>query len=87
MYPLRRNRRLRTTAALRELVSESTLSVSDLLAPLFLIEGINIKESVDSMPGVYRYSVDLALKKAKKLYDIGHTRNFIICKNRPKAKR
>ncbi len=71
MYPLKRNRRLRTTAALRELVSESALSVSDLLAPLFLIEGINIKESVDSMPGVYRYSVDLALKKAKKLYDMG----------------
>ena len=71
MYPLKRNRRLRTTAALRELVSESTLSISDLLAPLFLIEGSNIKESVDSMPGVYRYSVDLALEKAKKLYDMG----------------
>ena len=62
MYPLKRNRRLRTTAALRELVSESTLSISDLLAPLFLIDGSNIKESVDSMPGVYRYSVDLALE-------------------------
>ena len=71
MYPLKRNRRLRTTAALRELVSESTLSISDLLAPLFLIDGSNIKESVDSMPGVYRYSVDLALEKAKKLYDMG----------------
>ena len=71
MYPLKRNRRLRATAALRELVSESTLSISDLLAPLFLIEGSNIKESVDSMPGVYRYSVDLALEKAKKLYDMG----------------
>ena len=71
MYPLKRNRRLRTTAALRELVSESTLSISDLLAPLFLIEGSNMKESVDSMPGVYRYSIDLALKNAQKLYDMG----------------
>lgn len=55
---MHRFRRLRQTEQLRDLVAETRLSVKELLYPLFVIEGENIKEPIDSMPGVYRYSLD-----------------------------
>src|SRR5690554_611635 len=54
----KRHRRLRSTAALRSLVSETQLSVDDLVYPLFIIEGENIKNEVTSMPGVFQLSLD-----------------------------
>ena len=60
-YPNVRLRRNRKTDWSRRLVSENNLSTNDLIWPIFLREGKNIKEPVKSMPGVYRYTVDLNL--------------------------
>ena len=57
-YPNVRLRRNRKTEWSRRLVSESNLSTNDLIWPIFIREGKNIKESIKSMPGVYRYSLD-----------------------------
>ena len=57
-YPYLRLRRSRKYAWSRKLVQESSLSYSDLILPIFLIEGKNKKESIKSMPNVFRYSVD-----------------------------
>tara|TARA_Y100000590_G_scaffold445545_1_gene577881 strand:- start:2451 stop:3440 length:990 start_codon:yes stop_codon:yes gene_type:complete len=58
-YPKVRLRRNRKTEWSRRLVSENDLSTNDLIWPIFLREGKNIREPVKSMPGVYRYTVDL----------------------------
>ena len=55
---MNRFRRLRMNDTMRELVAETRLSVKDFIYPLFVIEGDDIKEPVDSMPGIYRYSID-----------------------------
>ena len=57
-YPNVRLRRNRKTEWSRKLVSESNLSTNDLIWPIFIREGKNIKEPVKSMPGVFRYSID-----------------------------
>ena len=57
-YPTLRLRRSRKYAWSRKLVQESSLSYSDLILPIFLIEGKNKKESIKSMPNVFRYSID-----------------------------
>jgi len=61
-FPKSRLRRLRDSNWIRELVSENNLSVSDLVLPIFIREGKNKIEAIKSMPGVYRYSIDRALK-------------------------
>ena len=71
MYPLNRNRRLRSSPALRELVQETRLSASDFLVPLFIVEGTNTASEIPSMPGYFRYSLDLATTEVAKLYDMG----------------
>ena len=70
-FPALRLRRLRQSSALRSLVSESSLQPSDLIWPIFLREGENIRQPIDSMPGVFRYSVDQALEVAKEALDLG----------------
>ena len=57
-YPNVRLRRNRKTEWSRRLVSESNLSTNDLIWPIFIREGKNIKESVKTMPGIYRYTLD-----------------------------
>jgi len=71
MYPLRRNRRLRTTEAIRSLVRETIISPDDFLMPLFVVEGKNIKEEITSMPDCFRFSLDLLEKEVKELWDLG----------------
>ncbi|PQB05537.1 porphobilinogen synthase [Aureitalea marina] len=71
MYPLRRNRRLRSTASIRALVRETTLSPNDFLVPLFVVEGKGVKEEIPSMPGYYRMSLDLLSEEAKELQAMG----------------
>ncbi|MFT5751081.1 MAG: porphobilinogen synthase [Flavobacteriales bacterium] len=71
MYPLRRNRRLRTSEAIRSLVRETIISPSDFLVPLFIVEGKGIKEEIESMPNYYRYSLDLIQKEVKDLWAMG----------------
>lgn len=53
-----RRRRLRVNETIRELVRETSIQVSDLIYPIFVIEGENQKNPVDSMPGIYQYSLD-----------------------------
>ncbi|WP_458408134.1 porphobilinogen synthase [Anaerotignum sp.] len=55
---MRRFRRLRTTESMRKLVRETRISPEEMIYPIFVIEGENIKNPVDSMPGVYQYSID-----------------------------
>ena len=57
-YPNLRLRRNRKSDWCRRLVEENTLSVNDLILPIFITDGKNKKESIKSMPGIYRYSVD-----------------------------
>ena len=71
MYPLRRNRRLRATAAIRDLVRETYITPNDFLVPLFIVEGKNIKEEIPSMPNYYRYSLDLLKNEVKLLLSLG----------------
>ena len=66
-----RPRRNRKSDWSRRLVSETKLSVSDLILPLFLIEGEGRREEISSMPGVSRYSIDLALEVVKEASDLG----------------
>ena len=55
---MKRFRRLRTSPEIRSLVQETHLSVKELIYPIFVKEGDNIKEEVDSMPGIYQWSID-----------------------------
>ncbi len=71
MYPIIRNRRLRTSPALRNLVRETVITPHDFIVPLFAVEGSNIKEEITSMPGYYRYSLDLLAKEAKEIWQMG----------------
>ncbi len=57
-YPSTRMRRIRNSDWIRRLVAENNLSVNDLILPIFLTEGSNKKESIKTMPGFYRYSID-----------------------------
>ena len=66
-----RPRRLRRTAALRNLVRENQLSVNDLIYPMFVIPGENTTESIESMPDVFRYSIDLLVKEVAECLALG----------------
>ena len=71
MYPLRRNRRLRTNDSVRRLVRENIITPDDFLVPLFVVEGIGIKEEISSMPNYFRYSLDLLEDEIKLLWSLG----------------
>ena len=71
MYPNNRNRRLRKSPAIRDLVRENELTTNDLMLPIFIAEGSQIKELIPSMPGCYRLSLDLLLKELKSVSDLG----------------
>jgi porphobilinogen synthase len=70
-FPTSRPRRLRRTATLRRLVSETTLTPSDLVAPLFVKEGIDDAVPVPSIPGVMQHTVDSLLGEVKELHAAG----------------
>ena len=71
MYPLNRNRRLRTSETLRNLIRENTITANDFLVPLFVIEGKNNKREIQSMPNYFKMSIDLILKEIKILHSLG----------------
>ena len=71
MYPLNRNRRLRTSETLRNLIRENTITPNDFLVPLFVIEGKNNKREIQSMPNYFKMSIDLILKEIKILHSLG----------------
>ena len=57
-FPSTRMRRIRQSKWIRNLIEENTISSNDMIWPIFLSEGSNVKEEIDTMPGVFRYSVD-----------------------------
>jgi len=71
MFPLRRNRRLRTNEAIRSLVRETIISPNDFLVPLFVVEGKGVKNEIPSMPNYFRYSLDLLEGEVKELWNLG----------------
>lgn len=71
MILYKRNRRLRSTQAVRDLVRETILTTDDFIMPIFIAEGENIKEEISSMPGIYRQSLDLTIKEVKELWSLG----------------
>jgi len=64
-------RRVRMKGFARELRRETILTASDLILPLFLLEGKNKTEAISSMPGVFRYSLDKLLEKAREAVELG----------------
>ena len=70
-YPSTRMRRMRRDGYSRRLMRESTLTVDDLLYPMFIIEGKGQREQVNSMPGIERLSIDLLVEEAHVLCDLG----------------
>ena len=71
MNPFRRHRRLRQSGVIRSMVRETRLDVTDLIAPLFVVEGENVREEVPSMPGVFHFSVDRMEEELSELVDLG----------------
>lgn len=70
-FPNRRMRRMRKHEFSRRLMAENQLTVNDLIYPMFVLMGKDRRESVDSMPGVDRLSIDLLLEEAQRLYELG----------------
>jgi len=70
-FPEQRPRRLRRTPALRALTRETRLHPGDLIDALFVVEGSGVRESIGSMPGVLRLSVDQLADEAKTILDLG----------------
>lgn len=68
---LRRPRRLRINDATRELVRETKINVEDLIYPLFIVEGKNIKNEISSLPDVYHFSLDMLDEEIKEIKDLG----------------
>ncbi|MFZ5971492.1 MAG: porphobilinogen synthase [Bacteroidota bacterium] len=67
----RRNRILRKSAAVRSLVQETQLQAADFIVPVFITEGENVKDEISTMPGYFRYSLDLAVEELKACYAMG----------------
>ncbi|MBP9952815.1 MAG: porphobilinogen synthase, partial [Cypionkella sp.] len=70
-YPIARFRRLRKSAALRDLVQENRLTAGDLIWPVFIREGDAMREPIASMPGVERLSIDQVVKAAQEAAVLG----------------
>lgn len=71
MYPIHRNRRLRTNDSIRSLVRETILTTNDFMFPMFICEGTDTKIEIPSMPGIYRRSLDLTVKEVQELWKLG----------------
>ena len=70
-FPVTRMRRLRRTAELRNLVSETRLTPDAFVYPMFVCPGEGVRKAVRSMPGVFNLSVDEAVKEAQEVYSLG----------------
>jgi len=70
-FPIQRLRRLRQHEALRRMVRETRLSVSDLIYPMFVMEGKDQRQEIASMPGQFRHSIDLLVKEAGEVAGLG----------------
>jgi len=70
-YPLTRGRRNRMSENLRRMATEHRLTPDNLMAPLFVMEGENQRAEIPSMPGYYRYTLDLLLKEVAEIQELG----------------
>jgi porphobilinogen synthase len=70
-FPKVRMRRLRRNESLRRMVAETTLSLCDLIYPMFVVEGKGIRRPVGAMPGIDRFSVDLLVEECKEVAGLG----------------
>jgi porphobilinogen synthase len=70
-YPNIRNRRLRGSSGLRSMVRETSLSVNDFIAPIFVTEGEGVKHEISSMPGVYHWSLDTLEQELQEITSVG----------------
>ena len=71
MFPINRMRRLRGSPAMRAMVSETRVDVSNLMHPIFIVPGSGVKKEIASMPGQYHHSIDTAATYAQQLMDLG----------------
>ncbi len=71
MFPLQRDRRLRTNESIRSLVRETLLSPQDFMLPMFVAEGKDVRIPIASMPGIYRHSLDHTVREVKEAWDLG----------------
>src|SRR5207247_4050146 len=70
-FPTQRPRRLRRSAALRDLVRETRLTTSGLIYPMFVCPGAKVRQEVSSMPGVYQQSVDQMVEECREVESLG----------------
>lgn len=68
---IKRPRRLRLNSAIRDMVRETRIDVKDLIYPLFVVHGEKVKQEINSMPGVYRFSIDTLVEEVKEIYSLG----------------
>ena len=71
VFPIQRLRRLRQHEAFRRMVRETSLAPSDFIYPLFVVEGRDRREEITSMPGQFRFSIDLLVKEASEVAALG----------------
>jgi len=83
MHLIRRNRILRQGPAIRAMVAETILKPADFIAPLFIVEGNQVREEISSMQNYFRMSIDLTIVEVKQLWDLGirSVLLFIKCKD------
>ncbi|MBN8788706.1 MAG: porphobilinogen synthase [Terrimonas sp.] len=86
MYLQKRNRILRTNSSIRSLVAETVLTPNDFILPVFVDEGENVKHEIPSMPGYYRYSLDLLVKEVKEVWAMGIKSVLIFVKAKDEVK-
>ncbi len=86
MFLQTRNRILRSNPAIRSLVAETILTPNDFIAPLFIVEGENIKEEISSMQNYFRFSVDLTVKEVKELWSMGIKCVLLFVKSKDELK-
>ncbi len=70
-FPVTRLRRLRYNSVLRQMVTETKLSVDDFVMPLFVCPGKNVRNPISSMPGNYQLSIELLVEECRKIVDAG----------------
>jgi porphobilinogen synthase len=83
---IQRPRRNRANAAIRDMIQETQIVVSDFIFPMFIQEGSNLKIPIQSMPGQYRFSTDTLLEELKSVQDLG-IKGICLFPNYPDSKK
>lgn len=70
-FPINRMRRLRSSESIRRMMRENSVSIDNLISPLFVTHGLDVKLQIQSMPGIYQFSVDELCREAKEISKLG----------------